>query len=31
MNGGKGIVVTIPLLPDIHLTPVVTAQFRCEI
>jgi Flp pilus assembly protein TadG len=31
MNGGKGIIVTIPLLPDIHLTPVVSAQFRCEI
>ena len=30
MNGGTGIVVTIPLLPDIHLTPVVSAQFRCE-
>jgi Flp pilus assembly protein TadG len=30
MNGGEGIVVTIPLLPDIHLTPVVSAQFRCE-
>ncbi len=31
MNGGKGIVITIPLLPDIHLTPIVSAQFRCEI
>ena len=30
LNGGEGIVVTIPLLPDIHITPVVTAQFRCE-
>jgi Flp pilus assembly protein TadG len=30
LNGGQGIVVTIPLLPDIHITPVVTAQFRCE-
>jgi Flp pilus assembly protein TadG len=31
LNGGLGIVVTIPLLPDIHLNPVVSAQFRCEI
>ena len=31
LNGGQGIVVTIPLLPDIHLTPSVSAQFRCEI
>jgi Flp pilus assembly protein TadG len=31
MNGGQGIVVTIPLLPDIHLTPSVSAQFRCEV
>jgi Flp pilus assembly protein TadG len=31
LNGGKGIVVMIPLLPDIHLSPVVSAQFRCEI
>ena len=31
LNGGKGIVVTIPLLPDIHLTPSVSAQFRCEV
>ena len=30
LNGGEGIVVTIPLIPDIHLTPVVSAQFRCE-
>jgi Flp pilus assembly protein TadG len=30
LNGGNGIVVTIPLLPDIHISPVVTAQFRCE-
>ena len=30
LNGGQGIVVTIPLMPDIHLTPVVSAQFRCE-
>jgi Flp pilus assembly protein TadG len=31
LNGGQGIVVTIPLLPDIHMSPVVTAQFRCEV
>jgi Flp pilus assembly protein TadG len=31
LNGGEGIVVTIPLLPDIHMSPVVTAQFRCEV
>jgi Flp pilus assembly protein TadG len=31
LNGGDGIVVTIPLLPDIHLRPVVSAQFRCEV
>ena len=31
LNGGNGIVVTIPLLPDIHLSPVVSAQFRCEV
>jgi hypothetical protein len=31
MNGGQGIVITIPLLPDIHLTPIVSAQFRCEV
>jgi len=30
LNGGQGIVVSIPLLPDIHLSPVVSAQFRCE-
>src|SRR5262249_18182576 len=30
LNGGRGIVVTIPLLPDIHMSPVVSAQFRCE-
>ena len=28
---GGGIVVRIPLLPDIHITPVITAQFRCEV
>jgi Flp pilus assembly protein TadG len=31
LNGGDGIVVRIPLLPDIHMTPVITAQFRCEV
>lgn len=30
LNGGEGIVVRIPLLPVMHLTPVVSAQFRCE-
>ena len=30
LNGGEGIVVTIPLMPDIHLSPIVSAQFRCE-
>ena len=30
LNGGSGIVVTIPLLPTIHLAPVVSATFRCE-
>jgi Flp pilus assembly protein TadG len=31
LNGGTGIVVRIPLLPDIHITPVITASFRCEV
>jgi Flp pilus assembly protein TadG len=31
LNGGEGIVVRIPLLPDIHLTPAISAQFRCEV
>ena len=31
LNGGAGIVVSIPLLPDIHMSPVVSAQFRCEV
>jgi Flp pilus assembly protein TadG len=31
LNGGTGIVVKIPLLPDIHITPVITASFRCEV
>jgi Flp pilus assembly protein TadG len=26
-----GVVVKIPLLPDIVMTPVITAQFRCEV
>ena len=30
LNGGSGIVVTLPLLPTIHMTPVVSASFRCE-
>jgi Flp pilus assembly protein TadG len=31
LNGGTGIVVRIPLIPDIHITPVISAQFRCEV
>jgi Flp pilus assembly protein TadG len=31
LNGGTGIVVRIPLLPDIHISPVITASFRCEV
>jgi Flp pilus assembly protein TadG len=31
LNGGTGIVVRIPLLPDIHITPNISAQFRCEV
>ena len=31
LNGGTGIAVRIPLLPDIHLTPDIKAQFRCEV
>jgi Flp pilus assembly protein TadG len=31
LNGGEGIIVTIPLLPDIHMSPVISAQFRCEV
>ncbi len=30
LNGGNGIVVQIPLLPDIHISPDVSAEFRCE-
>ena len=26
-----GVVVRIPLTPDIHMTPVITASFRCEV
>jgi len=26
-----GVVVRIPLIPDIHMTPVITASFRCEV
>jgi hypothetical protein len=31
LNSGAGIVVRIPLLPDIHITPDIQAQFRCEV
>jgi Flp pilus assembly protein TadG len=31
LNEGDGIVVRIPMLPDIHLTPDIKAQFRCEV
>jgi Flp pilus assembly protein TadG len=31
LNGGDGIIVRIPMLPDIHLTPDVQARFRCEV
>jgi len=31
LNNGDGIVVRIPLLPDIHIQPTITAQFRCEV
>jgi len=31
LNSGQGIVIQIPLLPDIHITPTITAQFRCEV
>jgi hypothetical protein len=31
LNNGDGIVVKIPMLPDIHITPTITAQFRCEV
>jgi Flp pilus assembly protein TadG len=31
LNGGDGIVIRIPLLPDIHITPTISAQFRCEV
>ena len=26
-----GVIVRIPLLPDIVMTPVITASFRCEV
>jgi Flp pilus assembly protein TadG len=29
-NGGKGITVSIPLVPTIHMNPTVTSQFMCE-
>jgi len=31
LNSGAAIVVRIPLLPDIHITPDIQAQFRCEV
>jgi Flp pilus assembly protein TadG len=31
LNGGDGIVVRIPMLPDIHMTPTISARFRCEV
>jgi Flp pilus assembly protein TadG len=31
LDGGRGIVVALPLLPDIHMSPVVSARFRCEL
>jgi Flp pilus assembly protein TadG len=31
LNSGAGIVVAIPMLPDIHITPTIRAQFRCEV
>ncbi len=31
LNGGAGIVVRIPLIPDIHITPDIEASFRCEV
>jgi len=26
-----GVIVKIPMMPDIHMTPVITASFRCEV
>jgi Flp pilus assembly protein TadG len=26
-----GVIVRIPLIPDIHMTPVIAASFRCEV
>ena len=31
LNSGDGIVIRIPLFPDIHITPTIEAQFRCEV
>ncbi|HET9310738.1 MAG TPA: TadE/TadG family type IV pilus assembly protein [Actinomycetota bacterium] len=31
LYGGNGIVVSIPLIPDIHMSPEVSARFRCEL
>ena len=26
-----GVIVRIPMIPTIHMTPVITASFRCEV
>ena len=31
LHGGNGIVVSIPLIPDIRMSPEVSARFRCEL
>jgi Flp pilus assembly protein TadG len=31
LNSGQGIVISIPMLPDMHITSTVQAQFRCEV
>ena len=31
LHGGNGIVVSIPFIPDIHMSPEVSARFRCEL
>ncbi|HJR98990.1 MAG TPA: TadE/TadG family type IV pilus assembly protein [Actinomycetota bacterium] len=31
LYGGSGIVVSIPFIPDIHMSPEVSARFRCEL
>lgn len=30
LNGGQGIVISIPLLPDFHIATNIAATFRCE-